>query len=194
MPRRLLNRLILVSRLLCWAVAILWICSYVLTFAFGWVLPRQSGHQRYLSIWFAAGVVQLEVSLSSVRQPESYGWATERWPQWPEAGPAWDVGLTRELILRPPRLGFATFKFDSLRGASAIEQGKVRMTHRFWQAIVPGWLPVAVLAAAPLARQIVDARRRRRARSARCARCGYDLRATPDRCPECGAIPVQTAA
>ena len=60
--------------------------------------------------------------------------------------------------------------------------------------VFPHWA-LALLSGAVAAwgiRRIV--RRRRRAQAGRCAACGYDLRATPDRCPECGKVPDAAAA
>ena len=55
---------------------------------------------------------------------------------------------------------------------------------------IPYWL--LMLVSAPLPLWVVTIHRSRRVRAARRARglcedCGYDLRATPGRCPECGA-------
>jgi predicted amidophosphoribosyltransferase len=51
---------------------------------------------------------------------------------------------------------------------------------------VPHWVILPALAALPAiaVRRLWTARRR--ATLGRCASCGYDLRASPERCPECG--------
>jgi hypothetical protein len=58
---------------------------------------------------------------------------------------------------------------------------------RFQRTTVPHWF-LALLFAIPPAlhlRAMIRSRRRRH-RAGHCPTCGYDLRATPDRCPECG--------
>jgi hypothetical protein len=75
---------------------------------------------------------------------------------------------------------------------------------RYRAVVVPYWFLGLIFVAAPALRvaQMVRVRYRgsRRARHGLCSACGYDLRATADRCPECGnmvsigtAIPCSAA-
>ena len=59
----------------------------------------------------------------------------------------------------------------------------------YWVVVVPHWWLVTVLAAVPGLAAARAVRRHQRAAGSRCAACGYDLRATPGRCPECGTVP-----
>ena len=60
------------------------------------------------------------------------------------------------------------------------------------------YYPVALFALLPVIRFCSWSYRRTRSRQReaphRCANCNYDLRATPDRCPECGTIPTKVKA
>lgn len=77
--------------------------------------------------------------------------------------------------------GFSRMKWHSFQtGQSGVD--------RF--ASVPFWF-IAFISILPPARWYLGRRREgRTCRAGLCPGCGYDLRATPDRCPECGSTPV----
>jgi len=58
----------------------------------------------------------------------------------------------------------------------------------YWAWAIPHWALVMATAPIPLWRVIHSRALRRRKREGLCAACGYDLRATPGRCPECGGV------
>jgi hypothetical protein len=65
-----------------------------------------------------------------------------------------------------------------------------------FRAQTPAWFVLLLTAMMPVAWSrswILHRRRQRRARLGLSSQCGYDLRATPDRCPECGTIPDKAA-
>ena len=65
-------------------------------------------------------------------------------------------------------------------------------TFNVWVA-APWWFVMLATAVLP-ARASYKWRRGRRARRGACANCGYDLYATPERCPECGVVPTKGTA
>jgi len=89
-----------------------------------------------------------------------------------------------DLFVAPRRLGFAYHDraWDARPG----------VPRRSTAVVVPLWFVLLLSAMLPMISTRAALRRRRRERwlrQGRCAGCGYDLRGTPDRCPECGMAP-----
>ena len=90
--------------------------------------------------------------------------------------------------------GFASFRtrqemvsFDLIQ----LGDGYETVRHRLWDVTshvvrVPYWFLAGLAALLPIGWVYTRARGRRRSRNGRCAGCGYDLRESPERCPECG--------
>lgn len=62
----------------------------------------------------------------------------------------------------------------------------------FMTVYIPAAYLLTLFSILPAIRFYRHVRRSRLPMQGHCRSCGYDLRATPDRCPECGAVPRKT--
>jgi hypothetical protein len=166
MTRRLLNVVTVLSLLLCVAVVTLWVRSLMASDTLLRHNAVDDGTHTVVTQWsFSTVNGSLALHHGWQKLPtENAGFAVPgvlwEWAPDDAAGTVWG--------------GFG-FEFDS-GGDSSNSIASLSLE-------VPFWLPVVLFGLAPA---VWLFRRLRRRPAGLCPRCGYDLRATPDRCPECG--------
>jgi hypothetical protein len=190
--RRLLNLLTVLSLLLCLAVAALWVRSYFAADRFV-RLPltlRPGGFRTEEYTAFAwRGVLGVgairhdheQASMPAAQYDPLLLIAQSRDAQWQFEG-SWSS--------RPPQDFPATGGSLPLWGFDTWTVNERGLGHRGLGAglNIAYWL-LLLLCSVPLDLWVIATMfGRRRLGRGRCVRCGYDLRATPDRCPECGHV------
>jgi hypothetical protein len=176
--RWLFNGIAGLSLVLCVATAAFWIRSY---FRLDDISHKGQWHIHNFSSVRGRAFIQ-------------WGWSTQdelkrATGRYARGGFVWDTvpsGATLgvEPMSRGWRLGgFDYFSWAGRRNAAG------QLTVGEHVTIVPWWFLTASAALWPIWWLIRTRRQAHRAKFGWCLTCGYDLRATPNRCPECGTIP-----
>jgi hypothetical protein len=189
--RRLGNILAALSLLLSLGLAGMWVRSYWQNEkACRWWYSRPTDETKQISI--ASGRGKVEVTLLRTRYPPGVMIVEEGAEQTKLTVPGFSCSYPNGWwkfnypVAPPPRqhwwehLGIFVRLDRGLRWGMSPGIG----SHTYLGA--PYWLLFGLTVAAPALRGLRWWKRRRRFQEGRCGNCGYDLRETPDRCPECG--------
>jgi hypothetical protein len=181
----MLNCLAALSLLIVAALVIAWLRSYWHQESVGW-----SGTNFGVYCWSDRGDISIRGG-PIYRGPHALPAPLKRGLTW-WSGPTRNNGLWEEIPLdddhRFGRLGFADNHTVTLRTNMNTGRGRYTLYYGSYGIWFPHWFAIAILTIFP-AIALWRHRRNRHLIPGFCSKCGYDLRATPDRCPECGIIP-----
>jgi len=186
--RILLNGITALSLVLCVTAVALWVRSVGTRDT--WVrvdYVRHTGESRFRKLISDRGTIAWAVERPQLRMfqdpPRGGVWNHFSYPV--TTGP---FRLADELLESPTPLQRHGFIFHHGPQYRMEMLGLTPFVPQFVIAL-PLWFLAAASAFIPAVRVYSDTRKRRRRARGRCPVCAYDLRATPDRCPECGAVP-----
>jgi hypothetical protein len=190
MRRKLFDLATAISLVMCVATVALWVRSYQRQ---GWIkcvvcVGSSRCYGASLANWPGRLGVDVEWEPRDLIRPE-YARETplaeqRRWQTWSDDTPARSYN-------RDPYKDVLPVRPDLHQFAGVVG---------YWEPTNPGGADIMIphryvvllLAMAPLRWAWLWLRKRDRARRKACIVCGYDLRATPDRCPECGMLLAPT--
>ena len=162
MRHRLFNLAAAVSLVLCLATMALWVRTRTLGSD---SLGRMTGHRAYEAYSVAGKLYLSYFTYDRARPAGPWTWTRVR-------------GVVNFEPAPPLRWSLLGFSYRPFRRPGSGAQ---------YLLVLP-YPPLSILwAIAPVWWSIGAWRRQRRRVSGCCPTCGYDLRATPDRCPECGS-------
>jgi hypothetical protein len=169
MRRKLFTLVAGAQAVLCIAVCVLWVRSYWVGDSFDWETSDGRAGTASRVGRLHVGAVHLSAGMNAgVPRGVRYG--------------------------HEPAAAAAATALKTNWSFAAIQYAQLRLPQvRAWEVRVPHACIAAPLAALPAWWLLARRKAARRAAHHLCPACGYDLRATPDRCPECGTVPAKAA-